>query len=464
MSMQHSGAESGNKGTAYWRELDRAHHLHPFTDTAALNAKGTRVIARGEGVYLWDSEGNRLLDGMSGLWCVNLGYGRQDLMDAAYRQMQELPYYNTFFQTSNIPSIELAAALAEVTPDGFNHVFFANSGSEANDTVVRMVRRYWQIAGYTDKSVIISRENAYHGSTVVGMSLGGMAFMHNQGGPLLPDVAHIPQPYYYGDDSGLDEHAFGLAMAGKLEEKILELGADRVAAFIGEPIQGAGGVIVPPQSYWPEIQRICDKYDILLIADEVICGFGRTGNWFGTQTFGMRPNVISMAKGLSSGYLPISAVSVDERVARALIDCGDEFAHGFTYSGHPVSAAVALQCIRAMQAEKIVETVAEEIAPYFQEQLHRLIDHPMVGDVSGCGMLGGIALMKDKAEKIFFDDPGKVGYLCRDHCFDNGLVMRSVGDRMVLSPPLIITKAEIDLLFARARTCLDLTWAEVSSH
>ena len=464
MRVQHSGSDSGNRGTAYWRELDSAHHLHPFTDTAALNAKGTRVIARGEGIYLWDSDGHRLLDGMSGLWCVNLGYGRRDLMDAAYRQMQELPYYNTFFQTSNIPSTELAAAIAEITPDGLNHVFFANSGSEANDTVVRMVRRYWQIAGAVDKTVIISRENAYHGSTVVGMSLGGMAFMHNQGGPLLPDVAHIPQPYWYADGGDLDADAFGLAMAGKLEEKILELGADRIAAFIGEPIQGAGGVIVPPASYWPEIQRICDKYNILLIADEVICGFGRTGNWFGSQTFGIRPNVIAMAKGLSSGYLPISAVAVDERVARALIECGDEFAHGFTYSGHPVSAAVALQTIRAMQAEKIVENVVANIAPYFQKQLHELADHPMVGDVSGCGLLGGIALMKDKNRKAFFDDPGQVGYLCRDHCFAQGLVMRSVGDRMVLSPPLIITKAEIDELFKLVRKCLDLTWADVAGH
>ena len=223
-------------------------------------------------------------------------------------------------------------------------------------------------------------------------------------------------------------------------------------------------MIVPPASYWPEIQRICDKYNILLIADEVICGFGRTGNWFGSQTFGIRPNVIAMAKGLSSGYLPISAVAVDERVARALIECGDEFAHGFTYSGHPVSAAVALQTIRAMQAEKIVENVAANIAPYFQKQLHELADHPMVGDVSGCGLLGGIALMKDKNRKAFFDDPGQVGYLCRDHCFAQGLVMRSVGDRMVLSPPLIITKAEIDELFKLVRKCLDLTWADVAGH
>ena len=402
MSMSTTDATaSDNKGTAYWQALDNAHHLHPFTDSAALHARGSRVIARAEGVYLWDTEGRRLLDGMAGLWCVNLGYGRRDLVEAAYQQMQELPYYNSFFQTANIPAIELSHALSEVTPDGLDHFFFANSGSEAIDTVVRMVRHYWQLAGAPERTFITRRHNAYHGSTVAGVTLGGMGFMHDQGGPLLSDVAHIAQPYWYGEGGDHTADAFGLAVAGALEEKILELGPERVAAFIGEPIQGAGGVIVPPATYWPEIQRICRKYDILLVADEVICGFGRTGKWFGAESFGITADLMSMAKGLSSGYLPISAVAVGRRVADALIDAGTEFAHGFTYSGHPAAAAVALQTVRAMRTEGVVERVATDIGPYFQAKLHELADHPLVGDVAGRGLIGGMALVKDKNNKVF---------------------------------------------------------------
>ena len=462
MSMSTTDATaSDNKGTAYWQALDNAHHLHPFTDSAALHARGSRVIARAEGVYLWDTEGRRLLDGMAGLWCVNLGYGRRDLVEAAYQQMQELPYYNSFFQTANIPAIELSHALSEVTPDGLDHFFFANSGSEAIDTVVRMVRRYWQLAGAPERTFIISRHNAYHGSTVAGVTLGGMGFMHDQGGPLLSDVTHIAQPYWYGEGGDHTADAFGLAVAGALEEKILELGPERVAAFIGEPIQGAGGVIVPPATYWPEIQRICRKYDILLVADEVICGFGRTGKWFGAESFGITADLMSMAKGLSSGYLPISAVAVGRRVADALIDAGTEFAHGFTYSGHPAAAAVALQTVRAMRTEGVVERVATDIGPYFQAKLHELADHPLVGDVAGRGLIGGMALVKDKHNKVFFDEPGRVGLICRDHCFAQGLVMRSVGDRMVLSPPLVISRREIDTLFELAVKSLDLTLEDV---
>ena len=285
--------------------------------------------------------------------------------------------------------------------------------------------------------------------------------MHDQGGPLLSDVAHIAQPYWYGEGGDHTADAFGLAVAGALEEKILELGPERVAAFIGEPIQGAGGVIVPPATYWPEIQRICRKYDILLVADEVICGFGRTGKWFGAESFGITADLMSVAKGLSSGYLPISAVAVGRRVAEALIDAGTEFAHGFTYSGHPAAAAVALQTVRAMRTEGVVERVATDIGPYFQAKLHGLADHPLVGDVAGRGLIGGMALVKDKHNKVFFGEPGRVGLICRDHCFAQGLVMRSVGDRMVLSPPLVINRREIDTLFELAVKSLDLTLEDV---
>lgn len=443
------------------RAADAAHHLHPFTDYKALAAEGTRVIVRAEGCTLWDSQGNAILDGMAGLWCVNIGYGRPELAEVAARQMRELPYYNTFFKTTTRPATELAARLAGLAPDGLEHVFFANSGSEANDTIVRMVRRYWQLRGQPDRDVIISREYAYHGSTIVGASLGGMAAMHGQTGTLLPGVEHIRPPYYLRDGGNMTPDEFGIAAAQALEERILELGPGRVAAFIAEPIQGAGGVIVPPASYFPEIQRICREHEVLLVADEVICGFGRTGNWFGSETFDIQPDLMTLAKGLSSGYLPISAVLVGDRVARALIDEGGEFFHGFTYSGHPVACAVALENLRIMEDERLVERVRDDIGPYFQAQLRTLADHPLVGEVRGIGLIAGIDMVRDKDGPVFFEPEGRVGTICRDHCVRNNVIMRAVRDGLVVSPPLVITHAEVDHLVATARRCLDLTQADI---
>lgn len=447
-----------SNSTPEWQRMDAAHHLHPFTDEKALHKKGVRVMTRGKGIHIWDSDGNKFIDGMGGLWCVNVGYGRQELIKAASQQMQELPFYNTFFQTTTMPATELAQALSEITPDGFNHAFFANSGSEANDTVVRMVRHYWNVKGFKDKNTIISRINAYHGSTMAGASLGGMSYMHAQGGLPIPGIVHIEQPYWYQEGGDLTPAEFGLKAARALEAKIKELGPDKVAAFIGEPIQGAGGVIVPPETYWPEIQRICDAYDILLVADEVICGFGRTGNWFGSETFGIRPDLMPMAKGMSSGYLPISAVMVHDRVADVLVKDGGEFEHGFTYSGHPVSAAVALANIDILKREKIVETVGAETGPYLQRRLREeLSDLPLVGEVRGVGLVAAIELVKDKNKRQQFDPKGDVGILCRDHCFNNGLIMRATGDSMLLSPPLIISKKQIDELVDKARHCIEKT-------
>lgn len=449
--------------TAVVQATDAEHHLHPFTNTGALNKKGARVICKGEGVYIWDSEGQKILDGMAGLWCVNMGYGRKELVDAASKQMAELPYYNTFFQTTHSPAAELAKEIASVTPGDLNHIFFANSGSEAIDTIIRMVRQYWAIKGKPYRSILISRENAYHGSTVGGTSLGGMTGMHKQGAPLVPNIERIRQPYWYGEAGDMSEEEFGIACAKALEEKILEVGPDNVAAFVGEPIQGAGGVIVPPANYWTEIQKICQKYDILLAADEVICGFGRTGNWFGSDTLEIKPDIISMAKGLSSGYLPIAAVAVGDRIANALIEHDDDFNHGFTYSGHPVAAAVAIENIRLMKAENIVEYVGQDIGPYFQQKLREtLSEHPLVGHIEGIGLVAGIALVKDKETKELFSGDLDIGMICRDHCFNNGLIMRAVGSRMVLSPPLVISHAEVDELIEKARLCFDLTLESVS--
>jgi putrescine aminotransferase len=446
-----------NLDTEQWQELDRLHHLHPFTDSKSLHHKGSRVITRADGVYLWDSEGRKILDAMAGLWCVNIGYGREELARVAYEQMQQLPYYNTFFQTTHPPAVDLAELLSQVTPAHLNHVFFTNSGSEANDTVVRLVRHYWSARGKGSRKIIISRENAYHGSTIAGASLGGMKPMHKQGGLPIPDIEHITQPYWYTLGGDLSPEEFGLQAARALEDKILELGADRVAAFIGEPIQGAGGVIVPPRSYWPEISRICKKYEVLLVADEVICGFGRTGKWFASEYFGIEADLMSIAKGLSSGYLPIGGVMISDAVADVLINQGGEFQHGFTYSGHPTCCAVAAANIRILRDERIIERAEAETAPYLQARIREFESHPLVGEVRGVGMFGAVQLAKDKSKRSPFDSPGEAGNLCKDHCTDNDLIMRAVGDSMILSPPLIISKTEIDELMEKAGRAIDLT-------
>ena len=437
--------------TAELQALDAAHHMHPFTTNNELAAKGARIITRADGVYLTDSEGNHILDGMAGLWCVNIGYGRGELADVAARQMRELPFYNTFFMTSHAPVIALAAKIAELAPAHLNHVFFAGSGSEANDTNIRMVRTYWAQKGKPSKSIIISRKNAYHGSSVGSGSLGGMTPMHEQGGLPIPDIHHINQPNWWAEGGTSTPEDFGLQRAQELEQAILEMGEDRVAAFIAEPIQGAGGVIVPPSTYWPEIQRICDKYEILLIADEVICGFGRTGEWFGSTTVGIKPDIMTIAKGLSSGYQPIGGSIV---VAEVMNAC--EFNHGYTYSGHPVASAVALENLRIMEDENILDHVRNVAAPALAEMWHGLGDHPMVGETKIVGMMASLALTPDKDSRAkFAADAGTAGFMTRERSFANNLIMRHVYDRMVISPPLVITPEEITEMGKRARTALD---------
>lgn len=448
-----------NAKTREWQALSRDHHLPPFTDYKQLNEKGARIITKAEGVYIWDSEGNKILDAMAGLWCVNVGYGREELVQAATRQMRELPFYNLFFQTAHPPVVELAKAIADVAPEGMNHVFFTGSGSEANDTVLRMVRHYWATKGQPQKKVVIGRWNGYHGSTVAGVSLGGMKALHEQGDFPIPGVVHIAQPYWYGEGGDMSPDEFGVWAAEQLEKKILEVGEENVAAFIAEPIQGAGGVIVPPDTYWPKIREILAKYDILFIADEVICGFGRTGEWFGSQYYGNAPDLMPIAKGLTSGYIPMGGVVVRDEIVEVL-NQGGEFYHGFTYSGHPVAAAVALENIRILREEKIIEKVKAETAPYLQKRWQELADHPLVGEARGVGMVAALELVKNKKTRERFTDKG-VGMLCREHCFRNGLIMRAVGDTMIISPPLVIDPSQIDELITLARKCLDQTAAAV---
>lgn len=454
---------SNHMPTEELQALDAAHHMHPFTSNGELAQKGARVITRAKGVTLTDSEGNEILDAMAGLWCVNIGYGRDELADVAARQMRELPYYNTFFQTTHRPAIELAQKIAELAPGDLNSVFFAGSGSEANDTNIRMVRHYWALKGQPSKSIIISRKNAYHGSTVASGSLGGMSGMHAQGGMPIPDIHHINQPNWWAEGGDTTPEEFGVAKARELEQAILELGEDRVAAFIAEPVQGAGGVIVAPDSYWPEVQRICDKYEILLIADEVICGFGRTGEWFGSQTVNIRPDIMTIAKGLSSGYSPIGGSIVNDEIASVIAK--GEFNHGYTYSGHPVAAAVALENLRILEEEDVLGHVRNVAAPHLKEQWEALVEHPLVGEAKIVGMMGSIALTPNKESRAAFAaEAGTVGYICRERCFANNLVMRHVGDRMIISPPLVIKPEEIDTLMSRAILSLDECYARLKDE
>ncbi len=455
--------------TAMIQALDSAHFLHPFTDFKQLSSKGARVITKAEGIYVWDSEGARMLDAMSGLWCVNVGYGRKELADAAHHQMMTLPYYNSFFQTTNVPAVQLSAKLASLAPNvgdrSFQHVFYSSSGSESNDSNVRMVRRYWDLLGQPQRKVIIGRINAYHGSTMAGASLGGMSGMHAQGDLPIPNITHIEQPYHFENGlpgESLDE--FGLRAAGWLEAKILEIGQDKVAAFIAEPLQGAGGVIIPPDTYWPEIQRIVDKYGILLISDEVICAFGRLGHWFGYEKFGYKPDLVTFAKAITSGYIPLGGVMVGNRVAKVLIEQGGEFNHGYTYSGHPVACAVALANVAIMEKEQLPQRVRNDLAPYLEKKYLEINDHPLVGLAETCGLVAGLVLVKKKARRERFDPSHGVGMICRGHCFNNGLIMRAVGDRMIISPPLIITHAQIDEMVALILRCLDLTHDEVKKN
>ena len=449
-----------NRTTKQWQDIDTAHHLHPFTDYKSLAKEGTNVIVKADGAHLTNTDDKQFLDAMSGLWCVNVGYGRKNLAEVAYKQMQELPYYNSFFKTATAPSIELAQQLAEIAPNDLNHAFFSSSGSEANDTVVRMVRRYWDLKGKPNKKTFISREYAYHGSTMTGVSLGGMTAMHAQGG-MMPGFEHVMPPYWYKYGEDMSPEEFGMYTANKIEEKINEIGAENIAAFIGEPIQGAGGVIIPPDSYWPRVQEICKQYDILLVVDEVICGFGRTGEWFGSDTYNIKPDIITMAKGISSGYIPLSGIMVGDRVTETLVDEGGEFYHGYTYSGHPVACAVAIENIKIIREENLIEN-SRKTSVYLRERMNEIADHPLVGEVRMKSFIGAVELVKDKDKREMFEETGVVGGICRDYCIQNGLVMRAVRDGMIFCPPLIFNNNHIDELVEKLKKSLDQTHAHIS--
>ena len=445
-----------NYDIAELKRLDIAHHLPAQADWQEIeDLGGSRIITHAEGCYIYDGDGNRILDGMAGLWCVNVGYGRNELADVAAAQMKELPFYNTFFKTATPPTVMLAQKIASLTQNRLPHVFFNASGSEANDTIFRMVRTYWKLKGEPKRSIFISRWNAYHGSTVAGVSLGGMKMMHAQGDLPIPGIEHVRQPYWYGEGRDMSPEDFGTVCAQAIEERILAVGPENVAAFIGEPIQGAGGVIIPPANYWPQVEAICRKYGILLICDEVICGFGRTGNMWGHETVGVKPDIIAMAKGLSSGYLPISAVAVSPEIVKVMKTGGD-FVHGFTYSGHPVAAAVALRNIEIIEREGLVERTRSVTGPYLAKALAKLAEHPLVGEARSAGLIGAVEIVADKVSGARFGgSEGTAGPIVRDLCIANGLMVRGIRDSIVMCPPLIITIEQIDELVGKIRKALD---------
>ncbi len=433
-----------NYDIAELRRLDVAHHLPAQQDYAMIrDIGGSRIIVRADGCFIYDGEGNAILDGMAGLWCVNVGYGRRALADAAYAQMLELPFYNTFFKTVSPPTVQLATKLSELLGGHFSHVFFNSSGSEAIDTLIRMARYYWQAKGQPQRTIIIARDNAYHGSTIAGASLGGMKGMQAQGGPLLGGFEHVMQPYSFDLGFGEDEDAFAERAANEIEQRILAVGPENVAAFIGEPVQGAGGVIIPPRGYWTRVEAICRKYGILLCCDEVICGFGRLGSWFGFQHYGITPDLVTLAKGLSSGYIPISAVGVADFIVEALRETRDDFLHGYTYSGHPTAAAVALANIAIIEDEGLVARTRDVTGPYLAKRLADLASHPLVGEARSLGLIGAVEIVSEKGTNHRFGKGGTASVV-RDICIEKGLMVRAVRDSIVLSPPLIVSEPEID--------------------
>jgi 4-aminobutyrate--pyruvate transaminase len=446
---------------------DIASHLHPYTNARKLEREGPLVITEGKGIYVYDTAGKEYIEGLAGLWCTSLGFGEERLVEAAAAQMRKLPYYHAFAQKVGLPTVELAERLIAMAPVKMSKVLFANSGSEANDSVVKLVRYYNNARGRPKKKKIISRIKGYHGVTVASASLTGLPNNHRDFDLPIANILHAPCPHHYHNaEPDESEEDFATRMAAELDKMIQDEGPETVAAFIGEPVMGAGGVIVPPRTYWEKIQQVLKKHDVLLIADEVICGFGRTGNMFACQTYGIKPDIMVVAKALSSAYLPISAVLLADHVYQTVADNTQKigvFGHGFTYSGHPVSAAVAVETLKIYEERNIVAHV-QEVAPALQDGLRRFADHPLVGEVRGVGLVAAVELVGDKATKAPFDPPGKVGTYLADRAEQHGLIIRNLFDSIAFSPPLVITEREIGAMLERFETALEETAAWVADQ
>lgn len=445
---------------------DLASVLHPQTHLGQHHKTGPMMLQKAEGVYMWDDDGNQYLEGLAGLWCTSLGYGNEELAQAAYDQIKELSYAQLFASKSHEVGIELAEKLKAMLPLGDSKVFFGNSGSDANDTQIKLIWYYNNVRGKPEKKKIIGRIKGYHGITLGAGSLTGLPPSHVgfdlplEGGRFL----HTDMPHHWRfAEPGESEQEFSTRLANNLEQLILKEGPETVAAFIAEPIMGAGGVITPPESYFEKVQAVLKKYDVLFIDDEVICGFGRTGKPFGFDTYNLQPDTISMAKALTSAYQPLSAVVIKDEMYQAYVDAADDmglFGHGFTYSGHPVACAVGLKTLEIYERDRLFDHAAR-LAPQFQERLNRFAGHPLVGEVRGVGLIGAIELVADKRSKAAFEPAGKVGAACLGYCQSNGLIARAIGDVMGFCPPLVITSAQIDELFDKFELAMAATleWA-----
>ncbi|MFM0256604.1 aspartate aminotransferase family protein [Paraburkholderia sediminicola] len=447
-----------NKPISDLSKADIAYQFHPYTNARLHEQTGPLVITHGEGVYVFDEHGRRYIEAMSGLWSVGLGFSNERLIRAAETQLRTLPFYHLFSHKSHAPSILLAEKLIELAPVPMSKVFFTNSGSEANDTVVKMIWYRNNALGMPEKKKIISRLGGYHGVTVVSSSLTGLQGNHRGFDIPLPGFLHVSNPHQYRFGlTGETEEQYADRLAAELENLIQKEGPHTIAAFYGEPLMGAGGVIVPPKTYWEKIQKVCQRHDVLVVADEVICGFGRTGNMFGCETFGIKPDVMVLSKQLSSSYQPIAAVLVSDKVFQPIAEQSHDlgtFGHGFTGGGHPVACAVALENIRIIEEDGLV-VHAREMGHRLHSALSSLIDHPMVGEVRGVGLIAGVELVLDKAEKVAFAEKGRLGreFLGRAHA--NGMIVRGIHDTIAPCPPLISSPSEIDEIVEKFGRTLD---------
>jgi len=438
-------------------DLDRQHHLHPFTIHEELHAKGTHIIVKGEGTWLIDAYGRRLLDGLAGLWCVNVGYSCTEIVDAVAAQMRELPYYCSFFNSTTKPAIELAAKLASIAPKGMGHVMFSNSGSEANETALKLIRAYHKLRGNSRRSKILSREFSYHGVTLATTSLTGLPGCYKPFDLPLPGFIHVPAPNAYAANRENDPVEYGNWCIEETEKIILREGPETIAAIFIEPIQGAGGVVVPPEGYLKKIRELARKYDILFVVDEVITAFGRLGDWFASTLWDLQPDFISLAKGLTSGYLPLGASIVRDDIAEVLIH-GGYLAHGYTYSGHPSTCAAALANLAVIERDQLVQKTRDDLGPYFQQKLRSFANHPAVGEARGHGMIGALELLPREGKAALTPTTMlgvKAAAIARRH----GVIVRGIRDLIAMSPPLTITREEIDFLFGGVEKMLSELWA-----
>lgn len=446
---------------------DIASYIHPYTNLKKHQEVGPIIMTKGKGIYVYDEDGKEYIEALAGLWCTSLGFGEEELVEAAIKQMRDLPTYHNFFHKSLLPGIGLAEKLLEVAPVPMSKVFFANSGSEANDTLIKIIWYINNATGRHKRKKIISRKMAYHGITIGSGSITGIPANHQAFDLPIPNILHTEFPHYYRNgEPGETEEEFSQRMADSLEKLIVDEGPETVAAFIAEPVMGAGGVVTPPKGYFEKVQAVLQKYDVMFLADEVICGFGRTGNMFGTETYDLKPSAITMAKALSSAYMPISAVMVDDEIFDAMADQSSEvgiFAHGFTYSGHPVPSAVALRTLELYDERDIMGHV-RNVAPTFQKRLHAFADHPLVGEVRGVGLIGAIEIVAEKETKRSFDTAHAVSQYLLQRANEYGVMTRAMPNALGFCPPLIINEDEINELFDRMQKAFDDTEEWVSSN